>query len=756
MKQMFYTLFGILLTFFVSACQEDEYIDQPYGGLSGEGICFGISKGNISWSPDSRTLLKADTLVLPCESMDERFGVSVITREQENSLQSRGVQITSKESLDGFRVSAFYYREGAQTAESYFEDRVTDGVNTENDTYYWPLKGTVDFLAITPMDIVSAMPTVNDYNQKTASFTFNVSQDVSKHKDIMVANALGLNNREAGSSVALIFKHLFASVRFLVGNMQFIKINSLSIENVYGGSVTFSYDKQNDTWTNSVPTTKISLTPDFVDTSGLPKGSEIAGNVNNATMFMIPQTLPDGAELRVSYTELLTGEEYNGVVDLSGQKWNAGKDYAYAFDIDKGLDVTIPTPQDQDAHYIMLEMPYKLGALSSYVSSIKATSRFLDDGSNTSTKSGISLKFKEDLSETQKLGFWTDERYVETIKVENGASTSSGVSKDSNIRGGSELSIATNKLSGSIVLFIEENNGWTNRNGKLELKATLKNGTEIVVGQGNFKQLCPSWNDAGIGVERIEDASTHPYGFDYNRTVVYTNPGNNWWILKELGCVLYSWGVNNIITDDEGGFITLERKTVWEISYINKVTLNYGELNALEGIASSADGLENTRSLYNFTGDSDFSTIESNLDDNLNWGKKEEANSEDVPEDYAAFVALSRNRMYEMKTIVTGNGKTETTYKPILYKNSTTNEDVIEWYLPSSEEAKYLYEKGTLEQGISPLDGTYWSSTAGDDANAYAHSYIYSNNEFRGIDENTPRMGGKGRFRVRAVRKKPN
>ena len=120
MRRLLYSFISILFTVLVSACQE-EYIDNPYGGLSGEGISFGIYKSNISLTPNSRTLLQVDTLVLPSESMDGTFGVSVITKEQENSLQSRGIQISSKESLTEFDVSAFYYKKGSTVAELYLK-----------------------------------------------------------------------------------------------------------------------------------------------------------------------------------------------------------------------------------------------------------------------------------------------------------------------------------------------------------------------------------------------------------------------------------------------------------------------------------------------------------------------------------------------------------------------------------------------------------------------------------------------------------
>ena len=107
--------------------------------------------------------------------------------------------------------------------------------------------------------------------------------------------------------------------------------------------------------------------------------------------------------------------------------------------------------------------------------------------------------------------------------------------------------------------------------------------------------------------------------------------------------------------------------------------------------------------------------------------------------------------MYELKTTTKSQGEDPIiTYKAVLYEEN--GNDIIEWYLPSSEEAKILKETGTSSQGISPLNGEYWSSTAGSDANAFAHSYTFNNNVFGSVNESKPRMD---KCKVRAVRKKP-
>lgn len=755
-RNIFTLLSGCLMLLFFFACSEEEIVSDVQ--LDHEEICFGVSRNINSRKPDSRALPIDEKRVVPCDSQDPTFEVCVETQWRDTAgllPQSRGIQFHADSTLSQFDVTAFYYEEGASVASTFFTETVTDGVNPSGKTYYWPRKGSMDFIAITPLGIARPMPMVSDYNAYAmAKFSHTIPDNVSEQKDIMVAVSKGLT-KETGNPVPLTFKHLLSSVRFKVGQMQFIKINSLTLSGVYGGEVTFTYDKNTDAWTNSVPSTKKTYTPGMLDTSGLPEGAEIAGNVNNATLFMIPQTLPQGAKISVSYTELLTGHTDSGEADISGHQWEAGKDYAYTFNIGTTFDVIIPTPPDQDAHYIMLEMPYQLGALSGYVSSIKATARFLNDGSDTSTKSGISLKFKDDLTETQKWGFWTDKQYQETITINSDGESSSTYEEIGNICGESELAIGS-KFSGTIVLFIEENNGSTHRNGELVLMATLKNGDDIVIGQGNFKQLCPCWNEAGIGVERIEGSqTTHPYGFAYNRVVEYSNPANNWTWLQALGRVLYSWGANGAITDDEGDFITIERKDTYILffraSYIDKIILNYGALNEVKEKASDADGLINTRALYNFTGGNDLAQIETDLNNNLGWSRNVTENG-DMPQDYAAFIALARNRMYELKTITKSSGQSDViTYKSILYKDANNN-DIIEWYLPSSIEAQSLVETGMDSNAISPLNGEYWSSTAGSDTGALAHSYTFHYNVFGAISENEPRMNT---LKVRAIRKKP-
>ena len=768
-----------------TSCADDDIIDSSQL-TTGKGICFNIANDNEAWQPDSRTSKAESTTTFHSENPDDGFSITATTTNGIRSFvntkpQSRGTQTKEPGNDWSYKVGAYYYANANAAPADFFSENTSGGLTfgsagVGTSSYYWPQNGNISFFAVAPAIENFNVPTAENIDVPTLTYT--IPDDVSQQKDIMVAQTAAINTPTA--PVGLQFQHLLAAVQFKVGTMQFIKINSLKVVGVKGGTISFT--NNNGVWTpslNAATTTEYDLSSLIADTSGLTTGDEITSNDNSSIMLVAPQTLPEGAKIVVNYTETITDLTYTKEATLSGE-WVAGKTTTYALNI-SGTDfgtVEIPRPDDQDAHYIMLHMSYNMGTIldQDKITSVKATAQWLKDengndiSGNNSTKSGISLKFAGELSETQKQGFWTDKRYVETITVNTtGESSTTGLQEDTKtdshgnrgLRGGSFLNITN--ANGDIVLFIEENNGVTDRKGELVFIATLTTGAEIVLGRGQFKQLCPSWNNAGVGIERIEtDDKTYAYGFDYTRKIKYTNPGNNWLILKKVGMVLYTWGAYSLISDDEGDFITLETGTldfIWTFTYIQSITLDYGALNNVQNVANSADGLTNTRALYNFTGGVDIGQVETEFDDNLGWSKSELAEGDGTPEDYAAFMALSRNRMYEIQTNVNSSQENTTTYKAVLYKDGTTDlvgNDIIEWYLPSSVEAQSLVETGVDDDGnesvIDNLNGTYWSSTAGSNTTpAQAFTFTYSDNTYSSV-QSTARTA---KHKVRAVRKKP-
>jgi hypothetical protein len=335
---------------------------------------------------------------------------------------------------------------------------------------------------------------------------------------------------------------------------------------------------------------------------------------------------------------------------------------------------------------------------------------------------------------------------------------------DENILG-TETLILPNGSSGTLYLFLDENDGITNRNGVLEVTAevTQNNKTRtVLLGSGAFKQLCPSWNNAGIGVERFEDSEAYPFGYSYNRVVTYRNTQAETYeqIVDRWGqfagavyeFLLWIFGAysEEVLPDTDGmadGFVDVEKDNVGG-DHVKNITLNYAALNSVYSITTLDNGLTNTRKLYNYAGATDIAELEDELDktfevekSNSSW-KKTVTVSSPNPTHYAAFMALTRNRMREVHTIITSseNPSGNQTEQAILHKVNEgigtgnvneTGDDIIEWFLPSSNEAISLIETGTGTEStpISPLNGIYWSSTAGVDPDSGTNGYGYSYNQ---------------------------
>ena len=794
---------GMFLTgaLMFASCADDDIIESP--AMTGDAICFSASKTRSVWEPDqTRSASSKEKQTLHCEAADGDFSVDVTVEdgirsfESSQQVQSRGTQISSVGGWS-YKVGAYYFfdesvQDESGTSINFFSENASGGlkINTENNknnaavttSYYWPPVGEMKFFAVAPADVAEAsgatfkIPALENIN--TPTLTYTIPSNVADQKDIMVAQKT-VTSKKNNTAVDLQFDHLLAAVQFKVGAMQFIKINSLKVVGVYGGEITFTCN--NGVWTPSTTkTVDYDLTSVIEDTSGLTTGDEITGNTSNSMMLVAPQTLPEGAKIVVEYTETITGISYKGneakTAKLSGE-WIAGKTTTYALNI-SGTDfgtVEIPRPTDQDAHYIMLPMSYKMGNILTHekIESVRAIAQWkkdengIDISKNTSDKIGISLKFSTELTDLQKKGFWTDKRYKQTNKSTSSGTEYGEIKEDETmdsqgykgLRGGPSIKISN--ANGIIYLFIEENNGYTDRVGELIFEATLKeSGKTIRLGVGEFRQLSPSWNDGGIGVERVEESfnnvNVFPYGFSYDRKVTYTNSG--FYIGIGLIRAYYSSILESNINDDTGNFVTITSGESylglkWKIQ---TVVLDYGALNNVYETASKADGLLNTMALYGNTGGNDIVQLENDVDKYVGSYLTKTINSAGStnPEYYAAYIALSRNRMYELETTTTSSEGTTVSSKARLYKDNNDKE-IIEWYLPSSVEAPNLKETGLNFSGeksvIDILDGTYWSSTAGDDsAPAKAVTFTFNNNNCTTQDKARTET-----YKVRAVRKKP-
>ena len=280
-----------------------------------------------------------------------------------------------------FKVFATLDREGNYltnyaSSEKYFETEVAyDGSDsykiwrpwTGNAfiKYYWPMSGSLTFVAVSPATAESA------FANTTATLTvtdFSSSTTVAEQADLMyskITSALDLKSANTvqydGSvktGVPVVFNHALAQVAFMAENKEAsantIQINKIQITNVANkGTLTVVKDVASsdnglvDGWktTTNDDATFVSLSENEVKTIG--ERAEKLGS----PLMLIPQALAEDIKLEVTYSMT----QINGVdvpkttkrvskmlSEIVGEKLNANKKYTITLSI--GADEILFSP----------------------------------------------------------------------------------------------------------------------------------------------------------------------------------------------------------------------------------------------------------------------------------------------------------------------------------------------------------------------------------------------------------------------------
>lgn len=338
-----------------------------------------------------------------------------------------------------------------------------------------------------------------------------------------------------------------------------------------------------------------------------------------------------------------------------------------SFSDDKATKVLefVSKPEAQDAHYVIYPIEINTQDLRG---------DWVVEVADAESHPWITLK--KDLSDLQKLGYWTYNELGDRSVT------------------GSEMGRQT------IYAFLEENAA----NDAVPRTATLnlyKKDFPSEVKTFEVNQLPVAWNN-DIGVERIEDGA-YPWGFNWNRLVTYQSIGL-------IGPSVMVWVADYLKNEYNADYVTYENFVVY-----SRIQIDYSQLNSLGEIASSdTNGYENTIGLYNYQGVGSISNIETTLD---NWRSLlsnktvTPANSEmEMVQNFAAKMCLMKNR-FSSKTEVF-----ETDEGPVEYIVPVLDSEDIKWYLPAAN------EYASLVDSENPLNGTYWTSSAAND-NTHAKTF---------------------------------
>ena len=661
----------MLMVTLLFACQKEE-VEAPLV-QAGEVIRFQmdqIEESDYSRTASSNVGTYRNTMVMRSATSADTLAVNVYTQNDVQGIPlSRGAAL-SESNLTSFAVYASSTNNNV--VRSYIKDwrinrDASTGDCTSDKAYIWPGdKYTLQFMAFAPsnpqgltvnQDANAALPT---------SFTYELPNDAVNQADILLATT----SDYAGDyylDVPLTFKHLCSAVNVKVGTIPQGSIKAITFKNIYNKG---TYTIANDAWSVN-NASKDNFSVDFVGAQNeYPTYGTETGNpqINDAsaTFMMIPQTLPDDAELEITFLHSNTGREETLKASLKGTSWVMGQTNNYLISItpDYILDFAVEEIPLQDAHYVMVPL------------SIKAN--YLSEGWTLSAKNNTDSKitFRSEQTTLQKNGYWIEEDRGDTL-----------------------ITVFTLGDAVPIYAYLEENIGTSARDIELVLRPKGEIFKDESARTLKFSQLCPIWDNT-FGSERIDDGS-YPWGFlwDSNTKVTYSFESGNFW--GWLYLIYINWRVGQL----NKSYVT--KTTSW--GSLKTVTIDYSKVTAANVAESPNDGYSNTKELYNFNGVSDVVDFMNQLEA---WGGESDKTLPINPSEFAARACVMKNKFN--KEVQSSGG--------VSSDLAVLKDENFVWYLPASNEIIQIADTDY------PMNGTYWTSTSAPSGETQAYKYTMGGN----------------------------
>ena len=277
-----------------------------------------------------------------------RSGIPLADAEKETTVATRGAKQTSLSGYSSFGVSAIY-KKTSETGDGsvFFANQpaapFTTGSQTltwhipDNTNYYWPTDGSLSFYAYAPHTDDATMVSVGTDIDGVKTIHYKASDtDITGQPDLIVASTTeSRQSTDASKGVNLPFAHALTAVSFAVSSDLKDAIGTGTIDKVELVGV---HDEGDCTLTATSAAPSTPSTP-FVwsnqqgvqtysfTLTGVTIGTDLALTSGDNTLMMIPQTLPDGAMVKFTFT--VNGAQQVLSAPINGQEWAPGASVIY-------------------------------------------------------------------------------------------------------------------------------------------------------------------------------------------------------------------------------------------------------------------------------------------------------------------------------------------------------------------------------------------------------------------------------------------
>lgn len=275
-----------------------------------------------------------------------RSGATLPDGDQKSVAQTRGTMKDNIGAYGSFGVTAIYQEDGnnvllLDNAEAEKTDGEFWGFKN-NSNARWPMGSTVSFHAYAPHSSANnnmlTYGVDKDQVQTQISYTASTTaDDIINQPDLIVATNTGSRQlTDADEAVHLNFYHALTAVSFAIDKDlvnvvgQGAKMTSVTLKGIPNKgncnlSVSATANVPTAAWTMDNGTGEYTF--DLSNENIVVSDKDQALTKDNQTLMMIPQTLPEGAEVCFNLDVNGTTQEWKA--PLKGQVWEAGKSIIY-------------------------------------------------------------------------------------------------------------------------------------------------------------------------------------------------------------------------------------------------------------------------------------------------------------------------------------------------------------------------------------------------------------------------------------------
>ena len=380
MKKSIVTVFGITLSALaavVTSCTNDEVIAsaERHGGKVG----FGFSVEQMEGDGAVNTRAAAIVSQVMEGSGDSPVYLTTATtgyvnsRISGSSAATKGVSVETNTFYDNFGLFIYEYDANSNWAN---QSSLTPNVNNQKmrkssgwiTDKYWPgNQKRLTFFAYAPhSDNLSTYLTVNP-TTGAPTLSYTVPDNVSDQKDLLVTKHSETHptqdiQGDKNQVVNMAFYHALTAVQFKIGGkMAPCTIKKITVEGVNSKG---TYNFSDASWTGQSTTATYTISPNYVVSSNSGRNN-IFTNTSDMLMLLMPQTLPDGANITITINDGGTSDR-TLTLPIKGQKWQAGHSVTYS----------LSTASEDDTYQISVSVtsaPNEAGSATCSVESYRQT-----------------------------------------------------------------------------------------------------------------------------------------------------------------------------------------------------------------------------------------------------------------------------------------------------------------------------------------------------------------------------------------------